>query len=153
MKSLLGSLLIISMAGCASGASTDTIKEVRPKVVELHITNREPAVPIKTKKRVSGIRIEQLPSGSLCTGAVVSPDGFILTARHCVDDAASIQVTFSDEKSYDAVVVATSTRHDLALIHVDRFHIPFFTLAKSLEQGQHIWVMGNPVGVIASLSD
>lgn len=154
MKSLIVGLLSISLVGSVNAASTDTLHEVREKVVELRITQKEPP-PAPVKKRKENWdrpRVETLPNQSLCTGAVISSNGLILTARHCVDDAADISVTFADNKEYRAVVLAISDRHDLALIHVDRFNIPYFEIAKDIVQGQTIYVMGNPVGITAALT-
>lgn len=151
MKSLLTGLLIISSLQIANAASTATISAVREKVVELRITRPEVLRALDTKKNKK-IRIENLPNQSLCSGAVITGRGDILTARHCVEGSSQIDVTFADGREYRAVVLAVSGRHDLALIHVDRFNTPFFNIAAGIAQGQQIYVMGNPVGVIGSLS-
>ena len=150
MKSLLTGLLIISSVQIANAASTDTIKVAKEKIVELRITNKEVMRSMPAKRK--GIRIEKLPSESLCSGAFVTSTGDILTAKHCTENAESIEVLTSDGKQYTAVIVATSKIHDLSLIHIDKFDTPHFTLARSLEQGQRIYVLGSPVGVTGSLS-
>lgn len=149
MKSLLAGLVIISSVQISNAVSTATLSEVREKVVELRIEKDVQAMETKKSKKV---RIENLPNQYTCSGAVITSQGDILTARHCTEGSSRIDVTFSDGREYRAVVLATSNRHDLALLHVDRFNTPHFTIATSITQGQYIYVMGNPVGITGSLS-
>lgn len=152
MKSLLCGLLIISSLRIANAASTDTINEVRDKIVELKIKRVE--VQAQETKKSSIFHKRNLSTGySICSGAVMSGSGDILTARHCTQDAAEIIVTFADGREYKAVTLAQSTRHDLALIHVDRFGTSHFKIASELVQGQRIYVMGSPLGITAALSE
>lgn len=151
MKRLLAGVLILSSLQIANAASTDTLKAVREKVVELHIVRAEMR-SLETKKKQRA-RIETLQGQSICSGAVISSSGDILTARHCTEDATGIEVVFADGREYRAVILATSARHDLSLIHVDRFNTPFFSIAESVLQGQSIWVIGNPLGITASLCE
>lgn len=151
MKRLLVGLVIFSCSQIVHAISTDTIKEVRDKVVEIRIERKEVVTPEAKNKKKS--RIENLGTGyAICSGAVVSPRGDILTARHCTEDASSIEVVFSDGREYTGIVLAQSARHDLALIHVDRFNTSFFKIATGIVQGQTIYVLGSPLGITASLS-
>lgn len=147
---LLLSLLVVSST--VGAVSSDTIKVVREKVVELRIT-RHDVKTLETKKNRRA-RIEELSqSNTICSGAVAGPNGLILTARHCTEGASQIDVVFSDGREYKALVIGSSVRHDLALIHVARFNIPFFNLATTLIQGQAIYVMGSPLGITGTLSE
>lgn len=150
MKLLLIGLLIISSLQNAIAESTDILQLVREKTVELRITKATVQMSDTKKNRRS--RIENLPSQGICSGAVINNMGDILTARHCTDGASQIMVVFFDGREYAATVLKQSNRHDLALIHVDRFNIPHFNIAKTIKQGQTIWVMGNPLGISATLS-
>lgn len=148
MKSLLSGLLIFSMVQIANASSTELIKAAREKVVELHTTRVETSV-VATKKQKN--QTETTVRRSVCAGAFVSPTGDILTARHCVEGATSIDV-IAGGREYRVVVRSVSKIHDLALIHIDSFNTPHFVLAKSLEQGQTIYALGSPLGITGSLS-
>lgn len=149
MKSLSRSLLIIAtlvVSSCA--APTDTLKYVRPKVVELHITHKpKPEVALSSRKA----RIVDM-GHSVCSGSFVTSHGDILTARHCATDIQSIDVLLSDGRQYEASIVALSDRHDLALIHIDATNTPHFKLGKLPEQGQTVYTYGSPLGITGTLA-
>jgi S1-C subfamily serine protease len=152
VERLIACALALTAINTASAMDSAAIHEVRTKVVELRIVRADVKAQ-ETKKKNRHARIENLPNYGVCSGVVVSSIGDILTARHCTDGAARLTVAFSDGKEYVASVVATSKRHDLALIHVDRFNTPHITIATSTFQGQHIYVMGNPLGIAATLTE
>lgn len=152
MKRLLTGLFVLSSLQIVNAASTDTIKAVREKIVEIHIKRAE--LPTVETKKNRLFQRKNLGTGySVCSGAVVTSQGDILTARHCTEDAVEIRAVFSDGREYKVSVVAQSQKHDLALIHADRFDTPFFRIASSIVQGQRIYVMGSPLGLTATLSE
>ena len=51
---------------------------------------------------------------SLGSGIVISPDGYIITNQHVVEDAAQILVTLPGGKEYDGELIG----EDLSLIHI-----------------------------------
>ena len=52
------------------------------------------------------------------SGFVISEDGLAVTNDHVAGGGQNLQVRFSDGKSYDATLVGTSSRDDLALIKI-----------------------------------
>lgn len=132
-------------------AETDAAPE--QKVVEIHMTRNEPATqPEGKKNKRRNIDIVPLPGHGTCSGEFVGDEGEILTAKHCVDGFDSFEVQTADRRLYTAVVVATSTTHDLAMIRIDRSNTPYFKLAKALTRGEHISVLGSPLGITDTLS-
>ena len=56
---------------------------------------------------------------SLGSGFVISPDGYIVTNNHVVEDVDKIKVAFSDgRRRLEATVVGRDPKTDIALIHV-----------------------------------
>lgn len=142
MKSLLIALLILPATVFAS---------VEQKVVEIHMTAPNPAaVEAKRGRRTQNLPLN-LRSGT-CSGEFINDSGDILTARHCVDGFEMWQVQTFDRHSYYATVVATSSTHDLALLHIDKRNTPFFELAETVVRGQKIFVLGSPLGITDTLS-
>jgi serine protease Do len=95
----------------------------------------------------------QQPHGQLVTGQgsgfFITADGYAVTNNHVVDKAKAVEVKTDDGKTYDAKVIGTDPRTDLALIKVDgRSDFPHVKLA---EMAPHIgdWVVavGNPFGL------
>lgn len=150
LKNTLGSILVIyTLIGiksvCAEEIATPKVEE---RIVELRITRQQPAAMENRYKR----RVEKFASKAVCSGSFVDNNGLIITAGHCAQDAASIEVVTSDNQHYEATIVATSSTHDLALLHIDRHGTPHFNLAEKVKRGQQIFILGSPLGITDTLS-
>jgi serine protease Do len=82
------------------------------------------------------------------SGFIVSPDGFILTNSHIVENASGIRVEFKYRQSEDAILVGTDPETDLAVLKVDGSNWPFLNLAKSdtVAMGDWVAAFGSPFG-------
>src|ERR1700683_4529346 len=81
-------------------------------------------------------------------GFFISADGYAVTNNHVVQNAESVKVTTDDGKSYDAKVIGTDPRTDLALIKVDGKEFPFVKLADGTPRiGDWVSAVGNPFGL------
>lgn len=81
------------------------------------------------------------------SGFIVTPDGVIATARHVLDQAMYINVTFHTRAVSDqARVLAVSKDLDLALLKIPAKNLHTVTLADSdqARPGQEITVIGSP---------
>lgn len=87
-------------------------------------------------------------SAAYGSGMVLTPDGFILTCAHVVDDTQSAVITTSDGTEYDAELVGSDAQSDLAVLKIDAENLPCVTFADSDELviGEEICVIGNPLG-------
>src|SRR5262245_35810286 len=56
---------------------------------------------------------------SLGTGFVISPDGYIVTNNHVIEDVEKITVKFNDRRELAATVVGRDPKTDIALIKVE----------------------------------
>jgi serine protease Do len=83
------------------------------------------------------------------SGFFISADGFAVTNNHVVDKAENVQVTADDGKIYQAKVIGTDARSDLALIKVDgRNDFPFVKFADGNPRiGDWVLAVGNPFGL------
>jgi Do/DeqQ family serine protease len=86
---------------------------------------------------------------SLGSGFIISTDGYIVTNDHVVRDAESIQVKLSNDKIYDARVVGSDQKSDIAVIKIHASDLPVAVLGNSdkLEAGQWAIAIGNPFGL------
>ncbi|HTY86983.1 MAG TPA: DegQ family serine endoprotease [Candidatus Acidoferrum sp.] len=87
---------------------------------------------------------------ALGSGVIVSPDGYILTANHVVEDADEIKVSLGEnKKEYAAKVIGTDPPTDVAVLKIDAKDLPAITLADSsqLEIGDIVLAIGNPYGL------
>jgi len=83
------------------------------------------------------------------SGVLVSPDGYIVTNTHVVDNAMEIVVTLRGGKSYDAQLVGVDNLTDIALVKIDDDNLPFAELGDSDELivGEWAVALGNPLGL------
>ena len=87
--------------------------------------------------------------GNMGSGVLVSPDGYIITNTHVVDNATEIIVTLRGGKSYEAQLVGVDNPTDIALVKVDDTDLPFAKLGNSDELivGEWAVALGNPFGL------
>jgi serine protease Do len=85
------------------------------------------------------------------SGVIVSKDGYVLTNNHVVADAQEIKVTTSDRHNYDATIVGTDPKSDLAVIKIkgDVSNLTPVEFGDSgrLRLGDIVLAIGNPFGV------
>lgn len=91
---------------------------------------------------------------SLGSGFIISHDGYIVTNEHVIRDAESIRVKLSNEKVYDARVVGSDSKTDIAVIKISAADLPTAVLGNSdkLEVGQWAIAIGNPFGLERSVT-
>ena len=82
------------------------------------------------------------------SGFIVSPDGVILTNAHVVDGMKSVTVTLADKRRFNARVVGSDKRSDVAVLEIDAHHLPTVRLGDSshVRVGEWVAAMGSPYG-------
>ncbi len=87
---------------------------------------------------------------SLGSGFVISPDGYIVTNNHVIEDVEEITVQFNDGSKLPAKVIGRDPKTDVALIKVDAekqlFAIPLGESA-GVRPGEWVVAIGNPFGL------
>ena len=99
------------------------------------------------------------PQRGIGSGFIISPDGYVLTAAHVVDDAESFTVTLLDARGWpeevQATLVGSDPQTDCALLKLktDR-RLPSLTLgsAKDIDIADWVVVIGSPYGLERSVS-
>jgi serine protease Do len=144
----------------------DLVAKVKPAVVSVRVKLNEPAASLGGQQVLPfepGSPLEkffrqfELPGRNgqkprLITGEgsgfFISPDGYAVTNNHVVDHSTSVKVTTDDGKTYDARVIGTDEKTDLALIKVDGGNFPYVTFAEKAPRiGDWVVTVGNPFGL------
>ncbi len=97
---------------------------------------------------------QQRPRMGMGSGFILSEDGYIVTNNHVVEGADSVLVRLSDRREFDAEVVGTDPRSDLALLRVEASGLPTLTLDTDdeLEVGDWVLAIGSPFGLDYSVT-
>ncbi len=93
---------------------------------------------------------EQRTRHSLGSGIIYDKEGYIITNNHVVERASEIKVKLHDGSEYDAKVIGTDLKTDLALIKIEADKpLPTLTLGDSdaLQVGEWVVAIGNPFGL------
>lgn len=148
----------------------DLAARLQPAVVNISTrqsieVNRTPALPPGLEEffRRFGGRVPEgggdetitQRGGSLGSGFIISPDGYIVTNNHVISPARdgatvdSITVTLTDRKEYEAELVGRDTASDLAVLKIKANNLPFVKFGDSTQTRVGDWVVaiGNPFGL------
>src|SRR3974377_1201986 len=82
------------------------------------------------------------------SGVIISPEGYIITNNHVVENATDIKVTMSATRILQAKLIGTDPLTDLAVIKIEGSNFPNIPLGDSsqLRPGQTVLAFGNPFG-------
>lgn len=84
------------------------------------------------------------------SGFIVSPEGYVVTNYHVIDQAEKIVVTVSTNKKYEAKLIGYDSRTDIALLKIeDKKPFPFVPFGDSNKSrvGDFVITIGNPFGL------
>ena len=85
------------------------------------------------------------------SGVIVNAEGYILTNNHVVENADSVEVRLSDDRTFPATIVGRDPKTDLAVLKIDASAgaLPVAALGDSdrLRAGQWAIAIGNPFGL------
>jgi serine protease Do len=140
----------------------DIFERVSPAVVSINVTSK---VDISALRKIPGFEnlpFEIVPKGqgpdgdgdqgpapkqqSSGSGFFISPDGYIVTNNHVVDNAEDIKVVLKDGKELKATVVGRDEGTDLAVLKVEGHDYAYVDFENSARPRVGDWVLavGNP---------
>ena len=101
-----------------------------------------------------GYRSEPQIAQGFGSGVIISPDGFIITNNHVIDDAQKIKVVLNDRREYEARLIGADPTSDVALIKIDGKDFPFLTYGNSndLKLGEWVLAVGNPFNLTSTVT-
>lgn len=88
------------------------------------------------------------------SGFIISPDGYIVTNNHVVEGATAVTVRLLDRREYDAEVIGTDPRSDLALLKIEESGLATLAIAAGDDVAVGEWVLaiGSPFGLDFSVT-
>jgi serine protease Do len=89
------------------------------------------------------------------SGFVISPDGYVVTNNHVVENATEIEVVMQDGTRYEATIKGRDPKTDLALLKVKTDEsLPYVEMGDSdnAKVGEWVVAVGNPFGLGGSVT-
>jgi Do/DeqQ family serine protease len=131
------------------------LSEVTPAVVNVSAASpfardAEPLPDDPTGRRFMDVPEGLQPRQSIGSGVIVDADeGLIMTNHHVVQNAASIVVTLTDRRQFNATLIGSDAGTDVALLHVDADRLTAIPFGDSdqLRVGDFVIAIGNPFGL------
>lgn len=139
----------------------DLVERAAPAVVNIDTVSRRenPAAQMDPFfHRFFGDDLHRLPSTleqkGVGSGFLIAKDGLIVSNRHVIRDATTIQVTLADGRKFAGRVVGADPGSDLALIRIDGKGFPTLPFAGSrrLRVGQYVVAIGSPLGLSTTVT-
>ena len=140
-------------ARVARGEGDDDQSSPFPNIPEDHpLHDFFKNLPREFRMPSPGQRPRPMPRPRQATGSgfVISPDGYVVTNNHVIDGASKVTVSFEEQEKYEADVVGTDPRTDLALLKIkaDGKTFPFLEFASGPPRvGDWVLAVGNPFGL------
>ncbi|MEL0037569.1 MAG: Do family serine endopeptidase [Halieaceae bacterium] len=145
---------------------TDIVEDAAPAVVKILVeaemsgrveSDQMDQVP-EYLRRFFEFRGDQAPRErprrNMGSGFVVSEDGYIVTNHHVVEGASSVVVRMIDRREFDAEVIGSDVRSDLALLKIDAEDLVVLPIAQDddVSVGEWVLAIGSPFGLDFSVT-
>ncbi len=88
------------------------------------------------------------------SGVIISPDGYIVTNNHVIDEADEINVVLNDKREFKAKLVGTDPSTDVALIKIEAsgLEVLKFGNSENLKLGEWVLAVGNPFNLTSTVT-
>jgi len=95
-------------------------------------------------------RVQQA-SGS---GVIISPDGYIVTNNHVIEDADNIDVILNDNRTFKGKLIGRDPSTDIALIKIEENDLPYLRWGDSetVKLGEWVLAVGNPFNLTSTVT-
>jgi S1-C subfamily serine protease len=140
--------------------STGVLAFIAISIATWHLaaTSRHQTSLQKTRSSVVLIEVFDAENEAIATGSgfFVSADGILVTNFHVIERANRIVVKLESGAMYEVSgVLADDSKSDVVLLRVKANGFPFLKLGDSVkaEVGQHVMVIGSPLGLEGTVSD
>ena len=94
----------------------------------------------------------QIGTGS---GVIITEDGYIVTNNHVIQNATELEVTLNNNKSYQAKLVGTDSKMDIALLKIEADEkLPYTVFGNSdeIKVGEWVLAVGNPYNLTSTVT-
>lgn len=88
------------------------------------------------------------------SGVIISPDGYIVTNNHVIQNASKIQVTLNNNENYMAKIIGSDPKTDIALLKIDAENLDYLPFGNSnnAQIGEWVLAVGNPFNLTSTVT-
>ncbi len=88
------------------------------------------------------------------SGVIISPDGYIVTNNHVIQNASKLQVTLNNNENYMAEVIGSDPTSDIALLKIDAEDLDYLPFGNSNNAriGEWVLAVGNPFNLTSTVT-
>lgn len=88
------------------------------------------------------------------SGVIITPNGFIVTNNHVIDESDEINVVLNDKREFKAKLIGTDPSTDLALLKIEASDLPVLPFSNSdeLKLGEWVLAVGNPFNLTSTVT-
>jgi serine protease Do len=88
------------------------------------------------------------------SGVIISPDGYIITNNHVIENSESIEVILNDNRTFTAKVIGRDPASDIALLKIPADNLPTIKYGDSdqLKLGEWVLAVGNPFNLTSTVT-
>ena len=97
----------------------------------------------------------EYPRIGMGSGVIVSPDGYIITNYHVIENATEIEVTTNNNKIYEAELIGADSSADIAVLRINSEEVfPHVRFADSdlTRIGEWVLAVGNPYNLNSTVT-
>ncbi len=88
------------------------------------------------------------------SGVIISPEGYIVTNNHVIEDADNIEVVLNDNRKFMAKVIGRDPNTDIALVKIEAKELTYLVWGNSeaLKLGEWVLAVGNPFNLNSTVT-
>ncbi|MBN2862923.1 MAG: Do family serine endopeptidase [Bacteroidales bacterium] len=88
------------------------------------------------------------------SGVIITPDGYIITNNHVIEDANNIEVKLNDNRVFTAQLIGRDPGTDIALLKIDANNLHYLRYGDSekLKVGEWVLAVGNPFNLTSTVT-
>jgi serine protease Do len=129
-------------------------KIVSPAVVHINTTYAASGSRGNTFEDLFGSPQSSGPARASGSGVLITPDGYVVTNNHVIENASQIEVVLPDKRSFKGKLVGRDPSTDLALVKVDGNNLPMVTMGSSdnVQVGEWVLAVGYPLSLNSTVT-
>lgn len=89
------------------------------------------------------------------SGVIISPNGYIVTNNHVIEEADKIEITLNNQRTYKAKLIGNDPNTDIALLQIeekDKLPFIYFSNSDNVQIGEWVLAIGNPFGLNSTVT-